>query len=175
MPNTTDFQYKKGQYVICRYNGDNGDLIVGRVESARNRTDDAPITLINLITNNRSTKERSVLYGRNIVVPKCVADKVVQAWAAHNIREAKRLAVQIAKSVGAQERMEEENVRVVRVPILCLGNRYCSPDCAYNLGQVASGATDCQLYSEYRNVDSNGLTVRCHMCFAQELKEEEHE
>lgn len=69
-PENADAHFKKGQYVVCRYDGDNGDLIVGKVESVRSNGE---VLLTNLLTNGHSVKSHAVLVARNKIVPKKVA------------------------------------------------------------------------------------------------------
>jgi len=67
-------KFKKGQHVVCKYQGEGGDLIVGVVDSVRTNGD---VILINLLSGAKSTKKASVLAKRNKVVPKAVAIQVL--------------------------------------------------------------------------------------------------
>lgn len=74
-------KYKKGQHVVCKYHGsDNGDLIVGRVDSVRK---DGEILLVNLLLNKgakKAQKKSSVLAGRNQIVPKIAIRELLLHW-----------------------------------------------------------------------------------------------
>ena len=69
-------KFKKGQHVVCKYQGKGGDLIVGVVDSVRTNGD---VILINLLSGAKSTKKASVLAKRNKVVPKAVAIQVLKS------------------------------------------------------------------------------------------------
>jgi hypothetical protein len=69
-------KFKKGQHVVCKYQGEGGDLIVGVVDSVRTNGD---VILVNLLSNTKSTKKASVLAKRNKVVPKAVALQVLKS------------------------------------------------------------------------------------------------
>jgi len=77
--------FKKNQYYAAKYNGHNGDLIVGRVESVRSGGD---VLLTNLLTKNRSLKKESVLLRRNHKITKKKADQLVSLF-----RNSKKIAV----------------------------------------------------------------------------------
>lgn len=85
---------KKGQHVVCKYNGsNNGDLIVGRVESVRTNGD---IILTNLLTGSRSTKKEAVLRRRNRIVSKKQATLVVACFKQSGDRaKARKVAVSL--------------------------------------------------------------------------------
>lgn len=55
------------QYFAAKFNGSNGDLIVGQVKSVRSNGD---VILTNLLTGNRSTKATKILLQRNHKVTK---------------------------------------------------------------------------------------------------------
>ena len=67
-------KFKKGQHVICKYQGTGGDLLVGRVESVRTNGD---VLLTNLVSDTRSVKKASVLATRNMIVTKVQALEVL--------------------------------------------------------------------------------------------------
>lgn len=70
--------YRKGQYVICRYDGKgNGDLIMGRIRSVRTNGD---IILEDILSPVRKirTKGHDILAKRNVVVPKFVIDYLLK-------------------------------------------------------------------------------------------------
>jgi len=86
-----DTKFKKGQHVVCKYHGDNGDLVVGRIESVRSSGE---IVLYNLVTGGRSLKSASVLGLRNVVVPKVKAVALLKY--ANNKKELRERAVALA-------------------------------------------------------------------------------
>jgi hypothetical protein len=67
-------QLKAGQYYAAKYNGDNGDLIIGKIESVRTN---GVVLLTNLLTHTRSTKNASVLTKRNVRVSKSQTDELI--------------------------------------------------------------------------------------------------
>lgn len=69
--------FKKNQHVIISTRGENGDLIVGRIDSVRNA---GHVVGTNLLTDRPFTKQASVLADRNVIVPKRIADKVVKTF-----------------------------------------------------------------------------------------------
>jgi len=89
--------YRKGQFVICKYEGDNGDLIVGCVESVRTG---GQIVLKNLLSQGPpSIKNEKVLLERNLVVPKEVALSVVEEDKLHGHVAARKKAVEIYRAM----------------------------------------------------------------------------
>jgi dCMP deaminase len=86
-------EFKKGQYYAAKYNGDNGDLIIGRIKSVRTC---AEVILVNLLTGNTSTKKTSVLTVRNKRVSKANADKLVALFKKTGDKAAvRRMAVEL--------------------------------------------------------------------------------
>lgn len=74
-------KYRKDQYLLARFQGDNGDLIVGRIESVRN-IKGGTLLIDNLLsvgtdTFSFSNKKVSVVSERMVIVPKATAMKVV--------------------------------------------------------------------------------------------------
>jgi hypothetical protein len=55
-------KFKKGQYVLSKCHGDNGDLIAGVIVSVRSSGD---VILENLLTFARAVKKATVLNGRD--------------------------------------------------------------------------------------------------------------
>lgn len=55
-------EVKTGQYWACRFNGKNGDIILGRVQSVRRN---GSVILLNMLTKTTSTKSIDVLLARN--------------------------------------------------------------------------------------------------------------
>jgi len=68
-------KYRKGQYLIAKYEGTGGDLIIGKIESVRHNGD---ITGVNLLTGNKFRKNVEVLDKRNIICPKRIADAIMR-------------------------------------------------------------------------------------------------
>lgn len=66
---------KAGQYYAARYQGHNGDLIVGRVKSVRATGE---VVLVNLLTDQLSTKSIGVLALRNKRISKAQAVELVE-------------------------------------------------------------------------------------------------
>ena len=95
----TKRSFKKGYWLVCKYKGDNGDLIVGRVESVRTN---GQVILTNLLTGALSTKSAAVLLKRNVVVNKALADKVLAIFEAEGKKEARAAAVRLAAAKLAE-------------------------------------------------------------------------
>jgi len=53
---------KKGQYVVCKHLGDNGDLLLGRIESVRSSGE---VLLTNFLDKKMSIKSIKILKQRN--------------------------------------------------------------------------------------------------------------
>jgi hypothetical protein len=68
---------RAGQHWVCRYNGDNGDLIVGVVRSVRAGGE---VVFTNLLTGTRSVKSEEVVLQRCKYVKKIHALRVVEAY-----------------------------------------------------------------------------------------------
>lgn len=78
---------KAGHYCATAFHGDNGDLIVGYVESirvSRKRSDGSTkkgrVVCRNLLTGHTSTKEMSVISTRNKRITKKQAQELVDLW-----------------------------------------------------------------------------------------------
>lgn len=69
--------FKKGQYYAAKYDGINGDLLLGQIKSVRS---DGEILLTNLLTGNLSTKKAEVLAQRNKRIKKKQADEMLALW-----------------------------------------------------------------------------------------------
>ena len=80
----------KGHFYAAAYNGDNGDLILGRVESVRTS---GHIVLTNLLTGGTSTKKADVLRRRNKRISKSQAQKIAAIFKAKGRAEARKAAV----------------------------------------------------------------------------------
>jgi hypothetical protein len=68
---------KARQYWAVRHNGDNGDLILGRVKSVRTTGE---VVLTNLLTGKLSTKKINVLLVRNKRIKKEQADVILDIY-----------------------------------------------------------------------------------------------
>lgn len=106
MPRST---LRKGQYLICKYRGENGDLILGQITSVRSIGE----VLIRDLLNDRvtpSVKKIEIVASRNIVCPKKVADSLVREYQQHKIahgeadakRHVRALVVTHAKQMGKE-------------------------------------------------------------------------
>ena len=91
----------KHQHYACRYRGDNGDLIVGRVISGRRGGD---IQLINLLTGSKAFKSHEVLAQRNKRVTKRQADQIVKIWEKTKNKATARAAAVATKEFFGEER-----------------------------------------------------------------------
>lgn len=89
-------ELRRGQWFICKFKGDNGDLIVGCVESVRTK---GVILLTNPLIKGSSKKFASVLSTRNLRVRKSVADKVVAMYKLRGKRAARALAVHLSSEI----------------------------------------------------------------------------
>ena len=98
MPEKKKRPFKKGYWVICRYSGENGDLIAGRVESVRTN---GKVLLTNLLTGALATKDANTLLKRNLVVNKATTDKVVAIFEAQGKKEARAAAVRLSSALLA--------------------------------------------------------------------------
>lgn len=91
----------KHQHYACRYKGDNGDLIVGRVISVRRGGD---VQLVNLLTGSKSFKSHEVLAQRNKRITKRQADRIVKVWERTKSKDkARTAAVATEEFVGKWE------------------------------------------------------------------------
>lgn len=69
-------KFRKGMHLIAKYEGENGDLILGRIESVRSNGE---ILGINLLTNARFVKSTAVVERRNLVCNKNIAVAILAA------------------------------------------------------------------------------------------------
>jgi hypothetical protein len=158
--------YKKDQYVVCRYEGDNGDLIAGRVISARNRNG-GHVLLENLFTGSVARKGVDVLTRRNAVVPKKLATRVVEAFHQDGRKAARTLAVRLVRELTD----DEDEVKRVTVSVLTYKNKHCSDDCAF----ITHGEDSeyCTLFNEVLDKDvrrERHPSIRCAQCVKEEVK-----
>ena len=68
---------RAGHFFAARYNGKNGDLIVGRVKSVRQNGE---VILVNLLSGTVSTKKAEVLKKRNKRISKNQASQLVRIY-----------------------------------------------------------------------------------------------
>jgi len=152
--------FRKGNYVLCRYQGDNGDLIAGCVESVRRNGD---IILRNLLTDARSVKRVDVLEDRNVVVPKYLALGVVDTYTAHGKAKAREAAVE---AVADLMDLDDGKEVIVKVPVVVSKTERCHSDCPWGNEQ------ECILYDEPRE-HVKGVThpyKRCKICVDSEYE-----
>lgn len=100
-------KFRKGMHVIAKYEGDNGDLIVGRIESVRTNGD---IIGENLLTGARFTKHSSILEKRNVICTKAIAFAVIQA-ADGDKKIARKEAVAFSRLLNGKSEAKEEKVK----------------------------------------------------------------
>ena len=93
---------KKGQYYAARFHGQNGDLVVGRIESVRKNGD---IILTNMLTGNRSVKKATVLSHRNHQVTKTEADQIASK-PTHAAARLQAVKLYVAKSGDKKHRLK---------------------------------------------------------------------
>jgi len=80
-----------GHYYAVKYLGDNGDLILGKVESVRTTGE---VILTNLLTENRSVKATKILLGRNHRISKREADTLLALYKkTKNVQTVRKAAV----------------------------------------------------------------------------------
>lgn len=97
-------EFKAGQYWVAKYNGNNGDLIVGRVRSVRTTGE---VVLVNLLTDKIATKSAKVLAVRNKRVVKAQALAVVDCYKRTGSRaKARKLAVEQEPLNGPPNRVK---------------------------------------------------------------------
>lgn len=155
-------ELRKDQYVLCKYNGDNGDLIVGRIESVRRGGD---VLLTNLLTGNRSVKKSEVLLRRNVVVHKKYADEVVRRGKEHGAKEARQLAVAVVRDLEIES---SEEVRIVGARVLVFKNTFCAEDCTY-LHEWSDEAF-CYLFDVHMlKKEQDDHFSRCSLCLSEEI------
>jgi hypothetical protein len=107
---------KIGDYLICRYKGESGDLIAGRVTHIHR---DGKITSANLLSKGESTRHVDVLYRRNLVVSRSAAMQVVDAYGKDEDKQrARAKAVELATAVvaAASKSAEKADKPVKRGP-----------------------------------------------------------
>jgi hypothetical protein len=97
-------EVKARQYWAVRHNGDNGDLILGRVKSVRSTGE---VVLVNLLTDKISTKNINVLRVRNKRVRKDQADQILDVCRNKGKFAARKEAVKM-KSPYEKDRRQQE-------------------------------------------------------------------
>lgn len=107
----TKDRVKARQYWAARYNGDNGDLIVGRVKSVRTTGE---VVLVNLLTDKVATKSIEVLLRRNKRVDKRQVDMILDVYKQKGKPAARAQAVRMRSPY--EPRQEELPVARVMTP-----------------------------------------------------------
>ena len=69
----------KGWYVACKYKGENGDLVLGKVLSVRRRST-GDVQVENLITGKKTFKKYKVLMNRNKRLEKKQVAALLEVW-----------------------------------------------------------------------------------------------
>lgn len=101
-------KYRKGMHLIAKYEGDNGDLVVGRIESVRTNGD---IIGTNLLTGSRFTKSTHVINKRNVTCSKAIAVAILEASGSDK-KLARQEAVTFARLLnGKGEEKEKKTSR----------------------------------------------------------------
>jgi hypothetical protein len=91
---------RTGQYYAAAYNGNNGDLIIGKVTSVRAN---GLVILKNLLSNRPSTKKIEVLLRRNKRVSKASAHRILEDFVASSgDKFVARVTAVMTPSVGPQ-------------------------------------------------------------------------
>lgn len=121
-------ELRKNNYVLCKYRGDNGDLIAGRVVSVRRNGE---VVLENLLTGHRSLKSIKVLEKRNVKVTKKAASRVLRAFQQMGKAAARLEAVLVAESFV--DEADEGKVVLVSVRVLRSKGNYCHKDCTWEV------------------------------------------
>ena len=111
--------FKAGQYYACKYNGDNGDLIVGCVKSVRRNGD---VILDNLLSGGRSVKSAEVLAKRNVRVTRPQAALIVHTFKSEGKPAARKLAVELTaqeppKVPEVVRTSREKTIEVIRLTL----------------------------------------------------------
>ena len=107
---------KKGQYWICKYNGNNGDMPVGKVEIVRSNKKIFFVDLLNP-TGKLRDKALDVLLDRNVQVTKRDAMKIVKVFkdTGNSLKAARDTAVEIAANYFDRKPKRKKNdVHVVQ-------------------------------------------------------------
>lgn len=153
----TDKVFRKGQYVLCRYHGNNGDLVAGRIESVRRSG--GTVVLTNMLTGKESVKRTHILSARNLVVPKKEVDRVINSYQEQGKQAARKLAVSLVLSI---DESACEEVRQVQLDILTTDTNYCAPCCRPN----SACDSYCDLFDEERELSRSrpGYYERCKPC-----------
>jgi len=113
---------KAGQYYATQYNGDNGDLIVGKVKSVRTT---GKVLLENLLSGKISTKKADVLRRRNKRITKAQADELVGLYEQNSKAEVRALAVRMKPYTnGAEPPAQPKLNHVVEEKVHELVNSY---------------------------------------------------
>jgi len=96
---------KAGQYYAAKYQGDNGDLIVGKVKSVRTTGE---VILENLLSGKIATKKVSVLQVRNKRITKAQAAELVDLYEQNSKAEVRALAVRMKPYANGEEPAQQK-------------------------------------------------------------------
>lgn len=112
-------QLRKGQHVICRYNGeDNGDVIIGKITSIR-RGGEILIENFLLPGGKPSVKSTEVFLKRNLVVPMLVVEDLWNGYktncAQMSEKEARAILRKEAVEAGHQFKDKQPTVKIPRL------------------------------------------------------------
>lgn len=89
-------KFVKGNYVVCRYRGESGDVIVGMVLKTRA----GKVHIKNLLTRTTSIRSLAIVERRNIVVPRTKAITIRTVFEKNGDKKAARkMAVSVAKAI----------------------------------------------------------------------------
>lgn len=96
---------KAGQYYAAKYNGRNGDLILGRVKSVRSTGE---VVLENLLSGNKALKRIDVLRRRNKRISKAQADKLLEFSRLHSRQQTREEAVRMEAYENGDQPLQHE-------------------------------------------------------------------
>lgn len=92
--------FQPGDYVICKYGGGSGEVVVGRVK----RLDGDDALLENLLTGGEALRKVRVLEKRNAVVTEAQAQSIIAVYQKTGSRMVARIAaVNLAVEIGARK------------------------------------------------------------------------
>jgi hypothetical protein len=131
------FEFEVGQFVACKYRGNNGDLIVGAIIAKGLEGDQ--LILRNRLTGSLSVKSSKVLSRRNYVLEPHVAARITQRFDKEGKAAARELAVEIYEARVADKKGTPDDIDpdggdrvfLVSTPVLVRSPTRCSNLCAY--------------------------------------------
>lgn len=111
----------KGWYVACKYKGENGDLVLGKVLSVR-RKSTGDVQLVNLLTGAKVFKQYKVLMSRNKRIDNTQKDKLLEVWEKTKSRaKTKKAAIEMPEFEGRGKRKKEPPVKTDVKPEVPIG------------------------------------------------------